>query len=697
MNDVLDDSLVRNTVTETATGTAKKRRRSDSSDGEIRDVDLPKRTKANEEHQDLENDTDGRNNQIGITESLAEARRGNGNLAAAHVTAVESAAPVFSSTAINQNNNSNASARSLPSVGALRIPSKQTPGRIRETVNMPRYSDTDASSIEKPFDSNRRVGLFLETPNKERKPTPDSRSIHEQGVEELVSQQSGNELPVPKDASWATWARKAHQCASDYVSSIHSQVFGLCQRLMAENKDPIWSALDHFRHPSLWFFILILPHMYYYKFCFSTLASTSDLGKSLFKKTDAGPYRYSKNTSEAPNEIRFLKKLMEELKSATASLSQDKESLASDISRSFHLLSDELAPQVSSLGSNELPAMIEMLEDSNAELSDLLKDGASFAESSSKAHLTRRKSDLINVSMLELGDIDDLESNSCGHGHIALNSNNNSQYITKTQFGQSIAELNEYLRNKIKMVNNSNDEGALHSWIYDVTHRILSREYNEMKEKSHDSSLQNGNERLRNSIKTRLENENADRTGLVDYASIANGASVIRSGPAATSKSLSEKVPYLNRLAHHLALRFYGHGPEAALTPTHPISALGQCWSFEKESNALSGFGTLTVRLARPLNVEKISIEHPTLEFTDNQSSAIRSFRIVGFEDFDALSSKGHSLGSFEFQIGENSSGLQTFDVLTCGSKLKSISLAIDTTWGAPYACLYRFRVHGIE
>mmetsp|Transcript_13852 Transcript_13852/g.22283 ORF Transcript_13852/g.22283 Transcript_13852/m.22283 type:complete len:89 (+) Transcript_13852:2-268(+) len=85
------------------------------------------------------------------------------------------------------------------------------------------------------------------------------------------------------------------------------------------------------------------------------------------------------------------------------------------------------------------------------------------------------------------------------------------------------------------------------------------------------------------------------------------------------------------------------------------------------------------------------------MRFTDQADSAIRSFRLVGFEDPSA-SSKSWNLGSFEYNISKN--GLQEFNVPTevFGKEippLHSISLAVDSNWGHEYSCLYRFRVHG--
>merc|ERR1712087_252314 len=95
-------------------------------------------------------------------------------------------------------------------------------------------------------------------------------------------------------------------------------------------------------------------------------------------------------------------------------------------------------------------------------------------------------------------------------------------------------------------------------------------------------------------------------------------------------------------------LRFYGYGAEIALVPTSPLNSLGQCWGFEDslEESTVGSYGTLSIRLPRPIHVSDIVIEHPPREQTDQVRSAIRSFRIIGYEDQMA---EGDSwpLGSF--------------------------------------------------
>ena len=152
-----------------------------------------------------------------------------------------------------------------------------------------------------------------------------------------------------------------------------------------------------------------------------------------------------------------------------------------------------------------------------------------------------------------------------------------------------------------------------------------------------------------------LEKQRADQLGVVDYASRLAGASVIRVGKRATSPSLVDSLPLLNRLLKHAGLRFYGYGPEAALTPTFPLNALGQCWAFESNPKQEGGrYATLTVELGKPIYVSSVVVEHAPKELTDQLQTAIRDFRILGYKDSDAASEPWH-LGSFKYDIGKSS------------------------------------------
>ena len=212
-------------------------------------------------------------------------------------------------------------------------------------------------------------------------------------------------------------------------------------------------------------------------------------------------------------------------------------------------------------------------------------------------------------------------------------------------------------------------------------------------------------EEIQEIVLSRLAKENADRTGRVDFASLHNGATIVKQ---ATSPSFVDTLPVLNRMGAMLSIRSYGYGPEASITPTWPLNKLGQCWAFERDTSTEDGddkaqfFGRLadlTVSLARPVPVDSVSIEHPPQEISDQPRSAIKQFQVIGFEDSGASGSPWH-LGTYTYDVMDRrKSSRQDFMVLhevegRPVPSLGAITLAIDSNWGAPISCLYRFRVH---
>lgn len=203
-------------------------------------------------------------------------------------------------------------------------------------------------------------------------------------------------------------------------------------------------------------------------------------------------------------------------------------------------------------------------------------------------------------------------------------------------------------------------------------------------------------------IGDRLEANLADTIGLLDVAARYNGGEVIRRGMRATTPSLVQSLPLLNRLMAATKLRFYGHGPEAALSPTIPPEALGQCWSFEniakssnprwnsvyKRDKANGKYASLTIRLGTATTVKRVIIDHNSA--SDKDSSALRDFRVIGFTDARAAGEPIH-LGTFRYE--KEGAASQQFQITGAHDEIRSMTLAIDSTYSKDYACLYRFRV----
>mmetsp|Transcript_19178 Transcript_19178/g.28924 ORF Transcript_19178/g.28924 Transcript_19178/m.28924 type:complete len:808 (-) Transcript_19178:53-2476(-) len=232
----------------------------------------------------------------------------------------------------------------------------------------------------------------------------------------------------------------------------------------------------------------------------------------------------------------------------------------------------------------------------------------------------------------------------------------------------------------------------------------IKREVDYDEEEEEESELLIGftREEGRKMINEGVNNHLAERIGPGDIASLFNGAQILHTGPRATSPSLTESLPLLNRLMAYTKVRQYGYGAEAALTPTVPADAVGQCWAFENVSKSKSSswrnayqrdrsngsFASLTIRFAKPISPKRVVVEHVKSE--GKPLSAIRSFRIIGYQDEDALGIP-MNLGNFLYNSDGNLS--QEFFLGEASTEVRSVTLAIDSAYRRDFACLYRFRV----
>jgi hypothetical protein len=172
-----------------------------------------------------------------------------------------------------------------------------------------------------------------------------------------------------------------------------------------------------------------------------------------------------------------------------------------------------------------------------------------------------------------------------------------------------------------------------------------------------------------------------DTVGLADWALNQAGAVVLPQTSAPFYTPISERT-----MADFLALRrAVAMPPEVALSPDNTV---GNCYAFAGVQ------GRFAVRLAAPVHVSAISIDHVAASVSYDQSSAPRKFRVLGFEDAHA-SGKPIQLGEFEYTLAGGSSVVQTFAVARAAVPIRAVVLDIESNHGAKFTCLYRFRVHG--
>ncbi|ETP47644.1 hypothetical protein F442_06428 [Phytophthora nicotianae P10297] len=211
------------------------------------------------------------------------------------------------------------------------------------------------------------------------------------------------------------------------------------------------------------------------------------------------------------------------------------------------------------------------------------------------------------------------------------------------------------------------------------------------------------------------------KTGRVDHAALANGASVIHSERDLLYQDSSSPVQLLTQLAglsdpdddgrftspsyRRAPAPFLGQllssgenpwwlsrhngRPETALSETMEI---GSCWGIAGSS------GRLSVKFAQQIVADAITIDHIPAQIAADFSSAPNKFRVLGIS--------GHPLRETvefipfgNFSYASNGPASQTFKLtspLSQRSAIDGITLDVLSNHGNPeYTCLYRFRVHG--
>jgi len=188
------------------------------------------------------------------------------------------------------------------------------------------------------------------------------------------------------------------------------------------------------------------------------------------------------------------------------------------------------------------------------------------------------------------------------------------------------------------------------------------------------SSLSRSKQQLSSMLQLELSNFSADQTGLVDWFSLALGASVLSTPNTSTYPFPSEEL----KIFGFSIWKVYS-SPNQIL---QPVSKPGQCWAFVGQK------GSAVIQLAKKVKMASFAIEH--IRPSPDLSSAPQNVEV-----FDHV--LGKSLLNATYSISDTSSSLQIYSmtngVLPVVSKLR---LEIHSNWGHPdYTCIYRVRIHG--
>lgn len=191
-----------------------------------------------------------------------------------------------------------------------------------------------------------------------------------------------------------------------------------------------------------------------------------------------------------------------------------------------------------------------------------------------------------------------------------------------------------------------------------------------------------------------VERFSADKDLPADFALGSAGGAIIATEPS----SLTSWTRWVRRYAVSVVTerRFTPLFPRPASVVLDPDVLPGNCWAFEGSR------GSLTIRLARPVVVTSVTIEHTPRGSVFSVSSAMRMFQVVGLP-LDSEASETN-LGQFVFDVvSENKRHLQTFSVAKTMQDtndaviLRAVRIEILSNYGANHTSIYRVRIHGVE
>eukprot|EP00177_Eucheuma_denticulatum_P005658 GFKZ01010300.1.p1 GENE.GFKZ01010300.1~~GFKZ01010300.1.p1 ORF type:complete len:477 (-),score=55.07 GFKZ01010300.1:3702-5132(-) len=189
-----------------------------------------------------------------------------------------------------------------------------------------------------------------------------------------------------------------------------------------------------------------------------------------------------------------------------------------------------------------------------------------------------------------------------------------------------------------------------------------------------------------------VEKYAADKGLPADYALRSAGGSIAAASPSTVGTYAKFARKYVEAL-------FSDKGyspvlPRRAVAVLEPDVLPGNCWAFEGET------GSVTIRLARPVEVGMVTVEHTPERSVFSTLSAPRRFRIWGVPLGASRAAVGEwemvQLGEFVFEMEEGKRHLQTFLVEGKGV-MRAVRFEFLSNHGGQHTSVYRLRVHGKE
>eukprot|EP01133_Synstelium_polycarpum_P008947 gene8947-10493_t len=191
---------------------------------------------------------------------------------------------------------------------------------------------------------------------------------------------------------------------------------------------------------------------------------------------------------------------------------------------------------------------------------------------------------------------------------------------------------------------------------------------------------------VKHMIEESLEVYSADKIAQRDFALASAGGMIHRRlSHYPISKTFPEHHVNPLYMATYWMQSFTSPKPHPPETILEAIHELGRCWAIA------GGNGSVGVKLASPIRVTGVSVEHPNSKISYHIESAIKDFAVIGLKN---QTDSGTELGRFSYDVNRNRH-LQTFN-FDNKEEYPIVVLQVLSNNGYEYTCIYRFRVHGI-
>jgi hypothetical protein len=192
-----------------------------------------------------------------------------------------------------------------------------------------------------------------------------------------------------------------------------------------------------------------------------------------------------------------------------------------------------------------------------------------------------------------------------------------------------------------------------------------------------------------------IETYAADKGAPPDFALASVGAKVVASSPSAARLYMRYLTNCLLALAPTSSIAYAPSMPNSPSVSLNPDISPGNCWAFPGDK------GSITVRLARPMRPDRITLEHTPKSSVFSVNSAPRrvdAYALPLVSQVEAPMAEFVKVGEFTYDISPMSHHMQTFalDASAVPDVVRTVRFDILSNHGSPtHTCLYRVRVHG--